>query len=239
MAHKIKLNLSNLIYALFFLVSIDLFADDFPDKFSMKYDLLQLPTKVGEIKTEYSQIKNDYYFNVVIEGKGIFSLMGNRTLTSQGKIRNKRFQPKKFQHHNKKRPKKNIDAEFFYDKKLIMSNYKGRKIERELLDGTLDIAVYLLQFNLHKSSKYSYSFEVYQGKKIRTYKYKKIKDQTIKLGKKNIETELFEGNIIGKEKSTHQVWISKNNYRIPIKLTFPTDLGLDITQVLVSSSLSI
>ncbi|MFL3023224.1 MAG: DUF3108 domain-containing protein [Methylophilaceae bacterium] len=87
--------------------------------------------------------------------------------------------------------------------------------------------------------KGSYNFEVFQGKKTRTYSYKKIKDESIEINKKIIEAELYEGVIIGKEKSVHHVWISKNNYRVPIKLTIPTDLGLTVNQELVSTNLPI
>ncbi|MFL3023223.1 MAG: hypothetical protein ACJZ16_01745 [Methylophilaceae bacterium] len=49
-----------------------------------------------------------------------------------------------------RRPKKNIIfSNFFTITKLIKSNYKGRKIEKDLLDGTLDVAVFLMQFNLN------------------------------------------------------------------------------------------
>ena len=96
-----------------------------------------------------------------------------------------------------------------------------------------------MQFNLNKISNESYNFKVFQGKKTRTYSYKKIKDESIEINKKIIEAELYEGVIIGKEKSVHHVWISKNNYRVPIKLTIPTDLGLTVNQVLVSTNLPI
>ena len=135
--------------------------------------------------------------------------------------------------------KKNIISEFFYDTKLIKSIYKGRNIEKELLDGTLDVAVFLMQFNFIHTTKGSYNFEVFQGKKTRTYSYKKIKDQSIEIDQRIIETELYEGEIIGRENSTHQVWISKNNYRVPVKLTIPTDLGFIVNQELVSTNLPI
>lgn len=233
----IKLKLFSILFASLITLSINALADDFPKQFTMQYDLLQSAAKVGEIKVDYKQEKNNYLLNVEIKGQGILSLMGNRNLVSQGKIINQFFLPSKFEHRNNKRPKKNIEATFFYDNNLIISNYKGRKIEKELISGTLDLAIYLFQFNLIESKKEIYRFEVFQGKKVRTYEYKKIKDDFIDLNKKIVGTELYEGKIIGREKSNHQVWISKNNYRIPVKLTIPTDIGLIINQVLVSTNL--
>jgi hypothetical protein len=214
-------------------------AKDFPENFSMVYDLYQTSSKLGKVDVDYSQSKNNYKLNVLVKGQGILSLMGDRKLISQGKIKNQRFYPFKFEHRNSKRPKKNITSEFFYDKKLIKSTYKGRNIEKELLDGTLDVAVFLMQFNFINTMKTSYNFEVFQGKKTRTYSYKKIKDISIEIDKRIIETELYKGEIIGRENSTHQVWISKNNYRVPVKLTIPTDLGFIVNQELISTNLPI
>ena len=236
---SIKLTLHNLFILSFLTLSLNALAKDFPEKFSMVYDLNQTSSKLGKVDVAYSQSKNNYKLNVLVKGQGILSLMGDRKLISEGEIKNHRFYPLKFEHINSKRPKKNITSEFFYDKKLIKSIYKGRNIEKELLDGTLDVAVFLMQFNFIHTMKTSYNFEVFQGKKTRTYSYKKIKDISIEIDQRIIETELYEGEIIGRENSTHQVWISKNNYRVPVKLTIPTDLGFIVNQELVSTNLPI
>ena len=236
---SIKLKLHNLFILSILTLSLNALAKDFPEKFSMVYELNQTSSKLGKVDVAYSQSKNNYKLNVLVKGQGILSLMGDRKLISEGEIKNHRFYPLKFEHRNSKRPKKNITSEFFYDKKLIKSIYKGRNIEKELLDGTLDVAVFLMQFNFIHTMKTSYNFEVFQGKKTRTYSYKKIKDISIEIDQRIIETELYEGEIIGHENSTHQVWISKNNYRVPVKLTIPTDLGFIVNQELVSTSLPI
>mgnify|MGYP005695164447 FL=1 len=234
-----KLKFHNFFMISFLALSLNAVAKDFPEKFFMVYDLHQTSSKLGKVNVDYSQSKNNYNLNVLVKGQGILSLIGDRKLVSQGKIKNQRFYPDKFEHINSKRPGKNITSEFFYDKKLIKSTYKGRNIEKELLEGTLDVAVFLMQFNFINTMKKSYNFKVFQGKKTRTYSYKKIKDQSIEIDKRIVETELYEGDIIGRENSTHQVWISKNNYRIPVKLTIPTDLGFIVSQELVSTNLPI
>ena len=233
------MKLHNFFTVIFLTLSLNALAKDFPENFSMVYDLYQTSSKLGRVDVDYSQSKNNYKLNILVKGQGILSLMGDRKLTSQGKIKNQHFYPVKFEHRNSKRPKKNITSEFFYDKKLIKSTYKGRIIEKKLLDGTLDVAVFLMQFNFISTMKASYNFEVFQGKKTRTYSYKKIKDISIEIDKRIIETELYKGEIIGRENSTHQVWISKNNYRVPVKLTIPTDLGFIVNQELISTNLPI
>ena len=236
---SIKLKLHNFFIVSFLTLSINALAKDFPEKFSMVYDLYQTSSKLGKVDVDYRQSNNNYKLSVLVKGQGILSLMGDRKLISQGNIKNQRFYPVKFEHINSKRPKKNITSKFFYGKKLIKSTYKGRNIEKELLDETLDVAVFLMQFNFINSIKTSYNFQVFQGKKTRIYSYKKVKDESLEINKKIIEAELYEGVIIGRENSTHQVWISKNNYRVPVKLTIPTDLGFIVNQELISTNLPI
>ena len=130
---SIKLKLHNLFILSILTLSLNALAKDFPEKFSMVYDLNQTSSKLGKVDVAYSQSKNNYKLNVLVKGQGILSLMGDRKLISEGEIKNHRFYPLKFEHRNSKRPKKNIISEFFYDKKLIKSIYKGRNIEKELL----------------------------------------------------------------------------------------------------------
>ena len=122
------MKLHNFFIVIFLTLSLNALAKDFPENFSMVYDLYQTSSKLGKVDVDYSQSKNNYKLNVLVKGQGILSLMGDRKLISQGKIKNQRFYPVKFEHRNSKRPKKNITSEFFYDKKLIKSIYKGRNI---------------------------------------------------------------------------------------------------------------
>ena len=131
------MKLHNFFIVIFLTLSLNALAKDFPENFSMVYDLYQTSSKLGKVDVDYSQSKNNYKLNVLIKGQGILSLMGDRKLTSQGKINTQRFYPVKFEHRNSKRPKKNITSEFFYDKKLIKSTYKGRIIEKETRDELL------------------------------------------------------------------------------------------------------
>jgi hypothetical protein len=121
------LKLHNFFIVSFLTLSLNALAKDFPEKFSMVYDLYQTSSKLGKVDVAYSQSKNSYKLNVLVKGQGILSLMGDRKLKSQGKIKNQRFYPLKFEHRNSKRPKKNITSEFFYDKKAYKINIQGKK----------------------------------------------------------------------------------------------------------------
>ena len=101
----------------------------------------------------------------------------------------------------------------------------------------MDLAIYLYQFNFEKRNQKEYSFTVLEGKKIRDYGYKKIRDEIIEVNNKRIVAELYEGKILSKENSKHYVWISKGKYRVPLKLELMTNLGVTIKQKIVKTNL--
>jgi len=203
----------------------------------MKYELTQSSKFVGTMTVEYISKNKNYSLKAVTEGQGILRLLGNRELYSKGTINNKGFSPKKFEVKNIKKPKKDIIAIFQPSLKKIEIKYKGEKSLVKMKPKNLDLAIYLYQFNFEKKNQKKYNFSILEGKKIREYEYKKIKDEMIEFNNKAIATVLYEGRIIDKENSEHHVWISKGEYRVPLKLRLSTNFGLTINQKIVETNL--
>ena len=237
MSHKLKLN--RLFVLFVFFANLISAAQNFPDQFYVEYELTQSSKHVGTINIEYESKNKNYTFKAVTEGKGILRLLGNRKLYSKGIIHSKGFNPKKFELKNTKKPKKDISAIFQPSIRKIEIKYKGEKIFLEMKPKVLDIAIYLYQFNFEKKGQNNYKFNVLEGKKIREYGYKKIRDEIIEVNNKKIVTELYEGQIVTREKSKHYVWISKGKYRVPLKLRLTTDFGLTIHQRLVKTNIKL
>jgi hypothetical protein len=101
------------------------------------------------------------------------------------------------------------------------------------------VLTYLYQFNFESLNKKIYIFEIVDGKKSRTYLYKKIRQEFIETGVGNLEADVYEGEIKGKNNSKHFLWILRKPYRVPLKIKIKTDIGIDISQVLVKTNLII
>mgnify|MGYP006083412797 FL=1 len=234
-----RFNISNYLCTCILLISANLFSKDFPAKFDIKYELIHAKKNVGEIGVTFTETKGFYSLEATTYAAGILKLLGDRKLLSQGRIDKKGFKPNSFEFINVKKPSKNIKSKFLYNKNLITTNYKEQVIKKKLPSGILDLVVYLYQFNFIKTNNAIYNFTILEGKKVRIYRYKKLKQEAVKINKKFIQADLFEGSIIGRDSSTHYVWISKDNFRIPIKLKIQTDFGLLIEQNLISTSLQL
>jgi len=235
MNHKLKLNRFFLLFIVFTnLVSA---AQNFPDQFYMEYELTQSSKFIGTMTIKYENKNKNYSFKAVTEGQGILRLLGNRELYSEGIINNKGFHPKKFELKNIKKPKKDITAIFQPSSKKIEVKYKGETSFLDLQPKALDFAIYLYQFNFEKKNQDNYNFNVLEGKNVREYEYKKIRNEIINFNNKDRVTEMYEGRIVTKEKSKHYVWISKGEYRVPLKLSVGTDFGVTINQTIVRTNL--
>ena len=235
MSHKLKL--TKLLFLFILFTNLVNAAQTFPDHFYMKYELTQSSKFVGTMTVEYISKKNNYSLKAVTKGQGILRLLGDRVLYSKGTINNKGFSPKRFEVKNIKKPKKDIIAIFQPSLKKIEIKYKGEKSLVKMKPKNLDLAIYLYQFNFEKKNQKKYNFSILEGKKIREYEYKRIKDEMIEFNNKAIATVLYEGRIINKENSGHHVWISKGEYRVPLKLRLGTNFGLTINQKIVETNL--
>ncbi len=206
--------------------SLNVYSQTFPTNFFIDYEIKQLDQEGGILKVVFIQDKNLYSLTANSETIGILKLFGDRQITSDGLISKNGFKPFYFSHKNKKKPEKNIQSNFLHDLKKIEVIYKGQTKQYDLGDDYLDLATFMFQFNFEENNKKKYQFNVVEGKKMRIYEYEFIKDQVLTIDEQLIDSKIFEGKVNKDDRTKHYVWISKNPYRIPLKIKVTTDLGL-------------
>ena len=222
---------------IFSLCSFSVGAKLFPKNFHSEYQLLQKNNNLGKVIVDFNQKKNKYEIKAITKAEGILKLLGDREIVSNGKLGKDGFSPKKFELKNKKKPKKNILAIFDYKNKQVKLTYKQATKNIILKENHFDVLTYLYQFNFESLSKKNYIFEVVDGKKSRTYLYSRVRREFVKTITGSLEADVYEGEIKGKNNSTHYVWILREPYRIPLKIEIKTDIGINIEQILVKSNL--
>jgi len=222
-----------------------------PENFFINYELFQFiklrnvdieKTQIlsGEINLKFkskSKSKSKIYnINIQLLTKKFLKLYGDKTLKSEGLISKKGLLFETFQVKDLKKPKKNILVVFDRKKDNLKVDYKKQTTEKKFVGNLLDIPTLFLQFHFEES-KPKYTFDFIEGKKIRRVEYKKIKDEKITIDG-NIElTELYERVVPLVKNSEHFIWLSKENYRIPIKIRFKLKGGLMIDQKIKKTNL--
>ena len=247
MNHKYKLSKYLLVLLLF---SQGLFAfKKLPENFYIDYELFQFiklrnieveNTQIssGEIKLQYMKKNKQYDLNVFLKTKKFLKFFGDKDIQSIGLVSNKGLLFNSFVVNDLKKPKKNISVTYDRKNDKLKINYKKKLTEKKYVGNLLDIPTLILQFHFEKT-KPKYSFDFLEGKKIRNIKYKKIMDESIRINGRNFSTELYEGEITSVKNSNHFVWLSKGDYRIPIKIRLKMKGGLMIDQNLKKTNLKL
>jgi len=224
-----------------------------PEDFFINYELFQFiklrnvdieKTQIlsGEINLKFkskskSKSKSKIYnINIQLLTKKFLKLYGDKTLKSEGIITKKGLLFETFQVKDLKKPKKNILVVFDRKKDNLKVDYKKQTTEKKFVGNLLDIPTLFLQFHFEES-KPKYTFDFIEGKKIRRVEYKKIKDEKITINGNVYLTELYEGIVPLVKNSEHFIWLSKENYRIPIKIRFKLKGGLMIDQKIKKTNL--
>ena len=247
MNHKYKLSKYLLVLVLF---SQSLFAfKKLPENFYIDYELFQFiklrnieveKTQIssGEIKLQYMKKNKQYDLNVLLKTKKFLKFFGDKNIQSIGLVSDEGLLFNSFLVNDLKKPKKNISVTYDRKNDKLKINYKKKLTEKKYVGNLLDIPTLILQFHFEKT-KPKYSFDFLEGKKIRNIKYKKIMDESIRINGRNFSTELYEGEITSVKNSNHFVWLSKGDYRIPIKIRLRMKGGLMIDQNLKKTNLKL
>ena len=222
---------------IFLLCPFSVGAKLFPNNFHSEYQLLQQSNNLGRVIVDFNQKNNQYEIKAITKAEGILKLLGNREVISRGQLSIDRFSPEIFELKNKKKPKKNILAEFNSKDKQVKITYKQETKNIVLKEKHFDVLTYLYQFNFESLSKKNYIFEVIDGKKSRTYLYNKVRSELMTTGYGILEADVYEGEIEGKSNSIHHIWILREPYRIPLKIEIKTDIGINIEQILLKTNL--
>ena len=247
MKHKYKFSKYLLVLVLF---SQTLFAfKKLPENFYINYELFQFiklrnikvektQISTGEIKLQYEEKKKQYDLNILLKTKKFLKFYGDKDMQSTGFVSKKGLLFNSFIVNDLRKPKKNIQVVYDRKKNQLKVDYKKKITEKKYDGKLLDIPTLILQFHFEKT-KPKYSFDFVVGKKINNIKYKKIKDESIKINGKNYLTELYEGEINLVKNSKHLIWLSKGPYRVPIKIRLKMKGGLMIDQNLKTTDLKL
>ncbi|MDC0931141.1 DUF3108 domain-containing protein [Methylophilaceae bacterium] len=247
MKHKYKFSKYLLVLVLF---SQTLFAfKRLPENFYINYELFQFiklrnieveKTQIssGEIKLQYEEKKKQYGLNILLKTKKFLKFYGDKDMQSTGFVSKKGLLFNSFIVNDLRKPQKNIQVVYDRKKDQLKVDYKKKRTEKKYDGKLLDIPTLILQFHFEKT-KPKYSFDFVVGKKINNIKYKKIKDESIRINGKNYLTELYEGEINLVKNSKHFIWLSKGPYRVPIKIRLKMKGGLMIDQNLKTTDLEL
>jgi len=200
-------------------------------KIAIEYEVYKSDIPFATIKEQFEIKKQGYQITSQQKGMGVFALLGERILTSNGHVDAHGLVPNKFTLQQGDRLKQ---ATFDWPNKTINMQYKGKTRTGTLTAGTQDLSSFAYQFRFKPPvEKQPYEVALTTGKKLKNYTYQ-VEAQTIELDGKPVDClHLFQENP-GKE--SKEFWIAKDYQYLPIYIVLVDKHGQRLEQTVTKFS---
>lgn len=200
-----------------------------PKQLTLKYDLLQQGISIGSVQDQLSVTGNRYQIQSLAEGKGIYKLMGERTLSSQGRIISNALRPDRFESHQSKRPNKALISEFDWAKKVLKMQIKDEQETDTLTKGTQDLLSVMYCWMWQPPKGKQVNLAVANGKKLSPHAFVVTEESA------PLETEAGTFNVVKLTDAEGEktLYLAKDKNYLPVKLVVEDD-GKHMEQVITS-----
>jgi hypothetical protein len=200
-----------------------------PKQLSLKYDLLQQGVTIASVKDQLTVTGNKYQIDSLAEGKGIYKLMGERTLSSQGDVADNSLRPAHFESRQSKHADKALISDFDWGKKVLKMQVKGEQQSDKLSKGTQDLLSVMYCWMWQPPKGKQVKLAVTNGKKLSPHTFVVTEETT------PLQTEAGTFNVVKLTDSDGEktLYLAKDKGYLPVKLVV-TDDGKRMEQVITS-----
>ncbi len=215
-----------------------------PKQINLVYDVTRNGQPFATVTESYKQSEHQYHIVSVTKGLGVYALLGERKLTSDGVVTAEGLKPNHFELRQGDNAKKWLATDFDWVNNKLNMTIKDAVETAPLLTGTQDLVSYLYQFmfeSLAKNNQADIVINVATGKKLKPYTFKvATHDETLTLAAGSFKsTQLSSVQENNQENSDasrddRQIWLANEQYNLPIRLIMHDGKGGVIEQNLKS-----
>lgn len=207
-----------------------------PKNIQLEYDLKRDGKLFAKVVENYSQQGDQYKIESVTKGEGVYALLGERKLLSNGSVTKDGLKPKHFELHQGDNKKKSLISDFDWDKNTLNMQVKGSVKTAVLEKGTQDLLSYAYQFMFAQPTKArvgeTINVALTTGKKLNHYQYKIIaRDLNLNAAGKDMKTiHIANTPEVGDDKK--QLWLAEDQFYLPVQYNLTDEDGASFEQTL-------
>ena len=206
-----------------------------PKHIQASYIITNDGQEIAKVREQYTVIGDTYQVESVTKGIGIYALMGERKLTSSGKVTDRGLQPTHFELHQGHSDKKTLLADFDWVNNTLTMTVKGENHEAKLTEGTQDLASFPYQFMfLPMPPKERTTVTLTTGKKLNVYEYQNNEALgTLNVGGTTYKTvHLVPASQATGQVETRELWLAANQNYLLVRFVLVDDNGEKLEQTL-------
>ncbi len=202
-----------------------------PKQLVVEYELLQQGVSIGSVTDQLTVTGNKYQIESLAEGKGLYKLMGERTLSSWGEVMGNALRPLHFESRQSKHPNKDLISDFDWTRKALAMQVKGEQKAEKLAKGTQDLLSVMYCWMWQPPKAKQIKMNVANGKKVSAHTFIVTEEAA------PLETEAGSFKVIKLADSEGEkiLYLAKDKGYLPVKLVVLDD-GKRMEQVITRIS---
>lgn len=200
-----------------------------PKSVKLTYEVKRNGQQFGNVTETYTQNGKQYTLQSITKGSGVYALLGERKLMSQGDITKDGLRPKHFESLQSSNAKKTLINDFDWKTRMLNMQVKGQTEQVALVPGTQDLLSVMYQFMFKPPALGQLKLPITTGKRLRTHQYQ-VSAQSTKLVTPAGEFKVLELTEMD-DADAKKIYLAPEKYALPVKIVVQDD-GATIEQLL-------
>lgn len=211
------------------LMGTTLWAHAAPKSVKLTYEVKRNGQRFGNVTETYSQTGKQYSLQSVTKGSGVYALLGERKLLSQGDVTKDGLRPKHFESLQSSNAKKTLINDFDWKARMLSMQIKGQATQMTLPPGTQDLLSVMYQFMFKPPTSGQLKLSITTGKRLKTHQYQ-VSAQSAKLITPAGEFKVVELTEV-EDADAKKIYLATEKFALPVKIVVQDD-GATIEQLL-------
>jgi hypothetical protein len=207
-----------------------------PTRIEAEYQLTNRGVNIGRMTETYVRTGDNYEIQSVSRSEGLLKVLFDEqiTLQSAGRVSAEGLHPARFEERRTREPKRNVEADFDWERGVMHSRFRGETSRHTLPPATQDRISMMYQFMYVKGRGGNLTLSMSNGRKIELYTYRLVDEPRISTPVGEFDTLHFE-RVTSKGNDRHvEVWLAKSHHNFPVRVVLDDPRGLRVEQTLVS-----
>lgn len=202
-----------------------------PDALTLTYEARRNGQLFANVTETFTQDQGRYRIESVTKGVGIYALLGERRMLSEGTVTAAGLRPLHFESHQGDSAKRALFADFDWASNVLNMKVKGKPVSTALQPGAQDLGSMVYQFMFVQPQGDLFKLPVTTGKKLKLYEYRVTgRDIPLEVPAGRYRTiHLQEART---DEDSKELWLGVESYFLPVKLEMRDEKGVVIEQIL-------
>ncbi len=207
-----------------------------PTEITTEYRLTHTGVVIGRVNESFVRKGDTYSIQSVTRSEGVLRVFLDDQLTTQssGKVDARGLQPLEFTQRRQNDAGDNIRAIFDWDKGVMYSDFRGKNKTVALPKETQDRLSLIYQFMNLQPREGLVVLPMSNGRNVQFYTYRLVEEVRVTTPAGEFETFHYERVNTSDREPKAQVWLAKDRFNLPVRVTFEDSRGLRLEQTLVA-----